>query len=389
MDDHVASSSDGHDGSRPTVGDCTAADLLAIRALRARLWNDGKGYRSVAVASFDVPAPGHHSAGKRPLRARWQDEARHDPPRAATVCPTLKERNTGLLCDGLQFVDIDRDDPDEARLVVALAKGMLGEAPMRYRAGSSRVGLLYRAASGEPGKQQVKSLDGQQGVEVLGRGQQFVAFGTHKTGARLEWTQSPLERMPETLTAVTEGQIEAFLDAVSDHLGWPRQRRAGARPGAASQDAKGDVAAPAGGEDIDWSSHPPAAADIPPERPRSAEEMREFVSYMLRRLLEAPGDWHNLLFAAAVAYGGCRLALGISAETALGDLTRAAARYAQALGAGGEREVLRVARDGLRYGEQSPFPLFEVRPPEGAGAVVSTASTVSPEASGPATGRRG
>src|SRR5208282_3355759 len=97
--------------------------------------------------------------------------------------------NTGIWCSGLRAIDIDVDNPTLAKACQSAAVEMLGEAPIRIRSGSPRCTILYRAAEGEPPK---RTLPGTlRKVEVLGRGQQFVAFGRHYTGSELEWFPDP------------------------------------------------------------------------------------------------------------------------------------------------------------------------------------------------------
>jgi hypothetical protein len=72
--------------------------------------------------------------------------------------------------------------------------------------------MLYRAADGEPPKIVQAGKLGK--IEILGKGQQFVAFGTHPSGAELEWfPEPPGAELRMGLPAVTEDQIHAFLEA--------------------------------------------------------------------------------------------------------------------------------------------------------------------------------
>src|SRR6185295_11468527 len=50
-------------------------------------------------------------------------------------------------------------------------------------------------------------------IEVLGRGNQFVAFGTHPAGADLEWfPDAPGQEQLSALPAITEAGIDAFFE---------------------------------------------------------------------------------------------------------------------------------------------------------------------------------
>jgi bifunctional DNA primase/polymerase-like protein len=155
----------------------TAAD---VAALRSQLWE--AGFRPLAIYSQDADVS---DAGKRPIGTSWQERARRNPPAAVVEHVEAVALNTGVLCDGLRALDIDIDDTAVAAQVQRLALRTLGEAPTRWRPNSRRRLLLYRAAEGEPRKNFCKGKFG--AVEVLGRGQQFVAYGVHPTGAALAW----------------------------------------------------------------------------------------------------------------------------------------------------------------------------------------------------------
>ncbi len=182
------------------------ADKRVVATLRAGLWS--AGFRAVPVRTSD----------KRPKGAGWQERARRDPPEAAEALPELDALSTGILCDGLRAVDVDVDDPDTVSPLRALAVETLGTALVRLRDNSPRVLLLYRATEGEPPKRSVSGTRGK--VEILGHGQQFVAFGTHPSGAALRWDpEAPGEFTRDSLTAVTEAQVTAFLAAAAPIIG--------------------------------------------------------------------------------------------------------------------------------------------------------------------------
>ncbi len=179
-----------------------------VARLRAKL--AATGFRPVAVITND----------KRPFGNAWPDRARQDPP-ADSVAPLHDQAlNTGLLCDGLRVVDIDIDDPELVRAVREHAERLLGHTLVRSRSNSARVAMLYRAADGSPPKRAVTSGMGK--VEILGYGQQVVAFGIHNSGAALEWSPSaPGDIALDDLPAATEQQVDDFLNAVALIIGSP------------------------------------------------------------------------------------------------------------------------------------------------------------------------
>jgi hypothetical protein len=150
--------------------------------IRRFLWDNG-GFRPVPVYNPDAPVK---NPGKRPKGAGWIDEARQTPPGSLGSAAENDALNTGILCDGMRAIDIDVDAPGVAAQVRDLAVEMLGAAPERFRMNSERVLLLYKAAVGEPGKRVKKGANGDK-IEVLGRGQQFVAFWKHPSGSDLNW----------------------------------------------------------------------------------------------------------------------------------------------------------------------------------------------------------
>ena len=192
---------------------------IETKALRGKLWENG--FRPISVYSpgaVEWTGKPIDNAGKRPNCKNWHEAAKASVPDACTAKPSLDALNTGILCDGLVALDLDIDDPALAQQVMSAAFQYLGNAPMRIRSDSARVLMLYRAAEGEPLK---RSIDGTGGkVEALGCGQQFVAFGQHPSGAAYAWPQgSPAEFHRDSLTAITQNSLQAFLCAVAPLVG--------------------------------------------------------------------------------------------------------------------------------------------------------------------------
>lgn len=185
----------------------------AVFDLRQALWSSG--YRPVPVYGPEV---GGSSPGKRPSGDDWTGRARQNPPEAAISAPKIDRLNTGVLCDGLRAADIDIDDAETAEAVVALAFKLLGGAPVRFRENSPRRLLLYRVVQGEPPKRVISGPKGK--IEILGRGQQFVAFGMHESGVEYHWNPPNfIEFHRDSLNPVTEPQIEEFLREAAMLLG--------------------------------------------------------------------------------------------------------------------------------------------------------------------------
>ncbi len=187
------------------IGPPSVAD---VEACRAELVDSG--YTPIEVINADAA---HGSPGKAPFRSGWQ----HGPPITETDPRAL---NTGIRCNGLRAVDIDVENPTIAARIKATAIELFGACPMRWRGNSARVLLLYRAAIGEPVKRTIASRTGLGKVEVLGHGQQFVAYGVHPSGASLQWEpEGPRAWAVDALPAVTEEGITEFFKVIAPMLG--------------------------------------------------------------------------------------------------------------------------------------------------------------------------
>ena len=190
--------------------------IEAVSAARAQLFESG--FRPIPIVNHDAKGP---SPGKRPLGQEWQLAALKDPP-FCVVNPAVEfALNTGILCNGLRAIDIDVDDAPTANRIRAMAVDRFGEAPIRMRRNSPRCLILYRASTGQPPKIAVTGKAHTQvfalKVEVLGAGQQFVAFGKHDSGADLEWfPEAPGEISLDLLPAVDEDSIREFLTDVAN-----------------------------------------------------------------------------------------------------------------------------------------------------------------------------
>ena len=196
-----------------------ADDEELVAALRHRLW--GMAYRPVAVYG---PGASVGSPGKQPVGGGWQHRARCNPPAAVTEPVSLSALNTGILCDGLRALDLDIEDSNIIRQLRDLAIRTLGTAPIRQRVNSPRLLLLYRAVEGEPKKRVIVGTTGK--VEVLGRGQQFVAYGIHPSGASLTWVPDGLDALPlKNLAPLSETNIDKFLARVARLIGSPEVPR--------------------------------------------------------------------------------------------------------------------------------------------------------------------
>ena len=198
--------------------------------------NESKGLTFGAVAQR-LAANGYQplpvvAGQKNPVLRDWPqyrftpgDEGRAD----------WKACSVGILTGALIGVDIDVRVPAVAAEVEALAVELFGPAPRRIGA-EPKVLLLYRAAAPFT-KQQTPEyrLPGDapeakgHRVEILGQGQQFVAYGIHPTTQQpYRWNGAgePLTMAVDDLPLLDEADVERFLNAAETAL-----IKAGGTPG--------------------------------------------------------------------------------------------------------------------------------------------------------------
>ncbi len=185
------------------------ARQIGTADLRVQLLENG--YRPVPIHRHDAPVK---NAGKRPIGNAWQQVAAE-----ATAAQVARwpEGNTGLLCGEMVGVDIDVTAPDLAQQIEAAAREILGGDPLRRIGKAPKVLLAYRAA--EPGPKlettELRLPDGQTAqVEIMGSGQQVVAFGIHPaTLAPYTWSgASPLDVPLASLPAAPRAKLIEFRD---------------------------------------------------------------------------------------------------------------------------------------------------------------------------------
>ncbi len=114
----------------------------------------------------------------------------------------------GIATGAVVGIDIDILDGALAIQIAELATSMLGDTPcLRIGRAPKRL-LVYRAATPFAGRKRHP-------LELLARGQQFVAYAVHPdTGRPYEWPEDSLVELPVSrLPVVDEASCAAFLDA--------------------------------------------------------------------------------------------------------------------------------------------------------------------------------
>lgn len=125
------------------------------------------------------------------------------------------EQDYGICIQTRQIraIDIDINDAQIVRDVLLLCETVLGRRlPKRFRASGEKCLLAFRL----PGQMQKRILRADAGlVEFLADGQQFIAHGTHPSGARYEWEWAGHNDFPD----ISSTQFEELWGALSTRFG--------------------------------------------------------------------------------------------------------------------------------------------------------------------------
>jgi Bifunctional DNA primase/polymerase, N-terminal len=156
--------------------------------------------------------------GKRPSISGWQ----HKINASADEMRMWSGANTGMLTALTPGIDIT--DPEAAELAELVAKELFGDRgkilvrfgrlpkrtlPFRTSTPFPKMSASFEAPNGTSHK-----------IEILGDGQQFICFGTHPdTGEPFTWHGgTPLDTPREELGEITEEDVQAYLELVSERL---------------------------------------------------------------------------------------------------------------------------------------------------------------------------
>ncbi|MEE3098464.1 MAG: bifunctional DNA primase/polymerase, partial [Pseudomonadota bacterium] len=181
-------------------------------------------YAGAALSLLDqgyAPLP-IRPGSKAPAPSRWTS-VEIDAARVEAWVAAFPGHGVGLRTGGLVGIDIDLMDPDLAHEAEAIARRVLGPTPLvRVGRWPKRL-LLYR--TGTPFRKiQVP------GLEILGQGQQFVAFGIHPdTMQPYHWPEgdTPLELAFEDLPPTDEARCAILAGEIAALS--PGARRGGPR----------------------------------------------------------------------------------------------------------------------------------------------------------------
>lgn len=145
---------------------------------------------------------------KRPVSKSWQDGEGKD----TLLVHDERFLNTGIVLRNLRAIDVDVDDPGVAEFIRDFVTSLIPGRPLiRFREGSSRFALVYRASSEKTAKQTVEVAHGR--VEFLGAAQQLVVDGIHPSGKKLQWVdgRSPATVSFDDLPVISEQAVADLL----------------------------------------------------------------------------------------------------------------------------------------------------------------------------------
>ena len=188
------------------------------------------GYQPVGVYSWNWPDIPEKERGKRPNEPGWQK----------TVGMPVYRRcaeNTGILTGTVYPLDIDVEDPAIVTEIVAMATRLFGRTNVRCRQNSARRLLPYRIENDDARKILIPLSCGK--CEFLGRGQQFVGFGKHPSGANYEWQGQSLDEIEiNELPVIDAAAIRALVAWAEER--WPVAEKAKPNGSGRKSGAKAD-----------------------------------------------------------------------------------------------------------------------------------------------------
>jgi len=185
---------------------------------------EANGFQPIPIT---LPNQCDPNAGKRPAIEHWQH-----PRSVAELLPRYGRFGTGILTAVTPAVDVDVRVLEVAEAIDHVVLRVVGDAPIRIGRAPKRLRLcrtltsFSKLATPEYTLPGDKPTDKPHKVEVLGDGQQFVAFGIHPdTGHPYHWLDfSPLDLERQDLPELTAGKADEIV-AEADQL----LRRAGGR----------------------------------------------------------------------------------------------------------------------------------------------------------------
>lgn len=163
------------------------------------------GYRIVPIR------PG----AKAPAISQWQDCEADDVLLNKWLSNGLAESGVGVITENTPAIDIDCLDKDVSYKLIKWVENNIGKAPVRI--GKKPKALMVFRTNEPFGKirsnEYVDFLGNKNAVEVLGKGQQFVAFHVHPdTGQPYNWPRKSIaDILHDDLPTITREQAQEFV----------------------------------------------------------------------------------------------------------------------------------------------------------------------------------
>lgn len=159
----------------------------------------------------------------------------------------------GIQARKINCADVDANDRAVADAIVEIVVSICGNAPFRFRDGSPRVALMYRADEGATNRKWRIVFVDDRGVEHafewLGYGQYWNVDALHPSGTPYKWSDPhPCELGIDNITVVTAEQIAQLCNAIIDYvdmMGWTLKASTDRGAGSSADTKKigeGDVA---------------------------------------------------------------------------------------------------------------------------------------------------
>lgn len=123
-----------------------------------------------------------------------------------------------VVCRSVKVIDVDISDPVKAARAWSIIEAILGPVPKRFRSNSSKFAVPIRLSDVMPKEKLWLPDSGDDAIEFLATGQQFVAAGMHPSGARIEWEN--LDEIP----VVSRDEFDMVWDALQQAFNARRGR---------------------------------------------------------------------------------------------------------------------------------------------------------------------
>lgn len=191
--------------------------------------------RRALLANGYIPVP---VSGKRPRIKGWPTFRPTEDQLEGQARRYADHKSTGIICENVAAVDIDAlDEAVAEKLIVRLMQIPAADrAPCRVGKAPKALFLFRVDAQLSKSSTPEYSVGGQKcQVEVLGKVQQFVAYGTHaETGQPYTWTNGePLTVPASELPEISAEDIAAYLvdaETILAAAGTPAKQTAGKAP---------------------------------------------------------------------------------------------------------------------------------------------------------------